>query len=404
MDAQLQSNVDELLGTLDRLRGPIEERYNAWPDDPELGWALSDILRQFDTFERGLNALKDPQNDTPKLAAVNKAAFNQIGRAIRKYDDYLVPQLIRFDETDRAITRLITQWQKEVNWPDKRPFVTTDSSMYFVSFPNLAARISPVRIPRSAADDIRSLPFVIHELTHVLLRGDRNARRTLQGNLREVVGLHFLNERRVDQQTDIIGVWRDAWLEELTCDMVATYVTGTAFPDQTLRATRLMWQTVFEQGESHPAWGARMAGSAQVLRAMGHDAEARQVTSDLLDYVKRTGETPSNGFEVLYPPDLLRQIAEQVVQGCRDLGIQGFDAQPVQKNTVLGLLTTAWARFRADSASYRLWESGALRAVHARLAASQIAPVPAPEPPALLTRIPTAHQDPAPQLDLVIAA
>jgi hypothetical protein len=235
--------------------------------------------------------------------------------------------------------------------------------------------MTPIRVPRSAADDLRYLVFDIHEMTHVLLRSSDDMRAAIQGDLREQVGLYFLYHEHpaLQENTEIIGIWRDAWLEEITCDMVATYVAGKAFPDQTLRSTNLMWETVFDSGKSHPAWGARLAAASAVMRAMGdsaqargntaqarqHYAQARQVTADMMAYVARTGEKPDLSFKLLYPPELIQTIADRVVQGCESLDIKSF-AQVSQKTGILGLINNAWDRFRADPATYRLWESGVI--------------------------------------------
>jgi hypothetical protein len=409
MDTQFANNIYELLGLIDRLRTPLQERYNANPNDPEVAWIAKEVLGHLDTFEEGLKKLFDKRYDRPELAAVNKTFFSRTSRALDVFERYIIPKILRFDESDRFMTRVIAQWEKEINWPDKRqPFVIPDSNMFFVSFPQLTRKIAPILVPTSAADDIRYLVFDIHEMTHLLLRTSDDMRAAIQGNMREQVGLYFLYAEHpaLQQHTEVISMWRDAWLEEFTCDMVATYVAGKAFTDQTLRSTNLMWETVFESGDTHPAWGARLAASAAVLRAMGHTAQARQVTADMMAHVARTGEKPDLSFKLLYPPELIQAIADQVVKGCKALDIKGFD-QVSQKTGILGLINNAWDRFRADPASYRLWESGVLTDLRKTVLgapAPAVVPIPTPVQPAGPTAAVTPPVQPPDAPGIAVAA
>ena len=367
MDAMLRDDINDLLGRIDRLRFPLQDRLDAAPRDPELSVVCGEVLGSLAFYEGELNKILSPRFDRPELASINETAKYQIGRRLDEIEDYLIPQVMHFNDHDRMLTRLIKQIAKESNWPDKRqPFAIPDSSMYYVSFPYLARNVFIVREPSSGPDDLRSYPFLVHEMTHTLLR-DTFARNKLQGNLRDQIGMHFLRERGLDENTEIIGYWRDDWLEELTCDMVATFVMGKTFADQTMRGSRLMWKSVLTQGKTHPAWGARLYGSAAVLRKMGHDAEAREVEAALDAWVQRTGEKRPAEFAMLYPPAVLNQIAAQVVKGCNDLNIKGFDKATPGANEVSTLVATAWGRFRKDSATYRLWESGMVKALRQRL-------------------------------------
>jgi hypothetical protein len=219
-------------------------------------------------------------------------------------------------------------------------------------------------------------------MAHILLSSSPEMRAALQGDLRMKIGHYFVDSEdpELQRHTEIIGIWREAWLEEMTCDMVATFVTGKAFSDQTLRSTRLMWETIFDNEETHPAWGARLTGAAAVLRSMGHDEEAHQVVVDMMAHVARTGETRASLYDKLYPPELIQDIADRVVKGCEALGIKSFD-QVSRSTGVLALINKAWDHFRYNPASYRLWEYAAL----ARVRASLIGPPgldqgPPPEP------------------------
>jgi hypothetical protein len=370
MDLQFAIDIHELEGLIDRLSYPLRQRYDADPDDPEVGWIAREMLEHLETFQMGLDELFTHEWDQPHLAIENKAFYYRTGRAVDVFEKHLIPPILRFDETDRFMTRVIAQWQSENNWPDARqPFVIPDSNMFFVSFPRLKREVAPVRVPRSAADDIRAWVLILHEMAHNLVNSSAEMRAALQGDLRKKIGHYFVDSEDPDlaQHTEIIGIWRDAWLEEITCDMVATYVAGKAFSDQALRSTRLIWETIFDDEETHPAWGARLLGSASVLRAMGHDGEARRVILDMMAHVSRTGETPDPSYEKLYPDKLIQTIADRVVKGCQALGIKSFD-QVSHTAGVLGLISTAWDYSRLDHPTYRLWESGVIMRVrHALL-------------------------------------
>ena len=95
MDAILRDDIHDLLGRVDRLRSPLQERLDADPNDPDLAVVLKEVIQTLTSYENELNKILSPRFDRPELARINETAKMQIGRRLDVIEDHLVPQIMR---------------------------------------------------------------------------------------------------------------------------------------------------------------------------------------------------------------------------------------------------------------------------------------------------------------------
>jgi hypothetical protein len=144
--------------------------------------------------------------------------------------------------------------------------------------------------------------------------------------------------------------------------MVATYLVGPAFGWQHVRLCAGRGQDAYHPTlggtVEHPADEARLRGMLAVLELMGAPEASAQVGALWHGYLAISGETRPADYEVCYPQELIESLARYTVEGCRTLGLRGFDqiVDPPRANDIPALLGKAWERFLTDPQAYADWE------------------------------------------------
>ena len=77
-------------------------------------------------------------------------------------------------------------------------------------------------------------------------------------------------------------------------------------------------------------------------------------------YLTVSGENRPADYEVCYPQALIDSLAQHCIQGCRVLGIRGFDACNDPAGSIPSLIQDAWERFIVDPSVYGDWERARL--------------------------------------------
>jgi hypothetical protein len=247
--------------------------------------------------------------------------------------------------------------------------VAAFSSQYYWT----AAGFSLICAPATAGTTLLGLPDLCHELGHILLL---HHEAVLVGDfVQELTDYIEREQRRVDNQQrppdyrrlyELLFVhWRDWWLREFISDMAATFVIGPAFGWQHVRlcvgGSRAAYHPSLGEMAEHPADEARLRGVLAVLDRMGA-AEAGTRIRALWDrYLPVSQESPPAEYEVCYPQALMESLARGSIEGCRQLGLRGFNLDVAgHPNDLASVLSEAWERFIADPETYAEWERGQL--------------------------------------------
>jgi hypothetical protein len=221
----------------------------------------------------------------------------------------------------------------------------------------------------SAGEERRllALPDLVHELGHnawnkapVELAGD------LFNTIREAVGR--IPDSAVPVEWDAqefrdeaFYAWQESWLEELACDLIATYAMGPSFAWQHLR----LWAMTAD-GRSplrldlaavHPPDEARMSAvqfALARLKSAGVPLDASHLS---WQSVTAGTSTPEEGeiYQAVFSPQLLEAIADQILNACKTLALTAF-APTGQKGSIPRLVSDAWAMALTAPREYAVWE------------------------------------------------
>jgi hypothetical protein len=356
-----------LLHDLEQRCAFLRDTVAAIPADPDARDHAVLAYRMVEGIRRNVaQLLVDPSLGAPMLLRNHLQLYKRWNELATLIESYPLPFIERYAGWDRRLTRLCRRLAEQVEWPTPLPLVAAFSSQYYWTMPDF----NLICAPPTEGTTLLGLPDLCHELGHILLL---HHEATLIGDFVQELGAYIEQEqRRVAAQQRppeyrrlynlLSAQWHDAWLREFIADMVATYLVGPAFGWQHVRLCAGRGQDAYHPTlggtVEHPADEARLRGMLAVLELMGAPEASAQVGALWHGYLAISGETRPADYEVCYPQELIESLARYTVEGCRTLGLRGFDqiVDPPRANDIPALLGKAWERFLTDPQAYADWE------------------------------------------------
>jgi hypothetical protein len=309
--------------------------------------------------------LVDPSLGTPALLRNHLHLYQRWNELTSFVESYTLPYIERYAEPDQRLTWLCRRLAEQVHWPTPLPLIAAFSNQYYWTVPDL----NLICAPATEGMTLLGLPDLCHELGHILLHHEA---RFTGDFIRELAAYIAHEQRRVAAQQRppeyqrlydlLFAQWHDAWLQEFVADMVATYLVGAAFGWQHVRLCAGRSQDAYHpalgEASEHPADEARLRGVLAVLERLGAQEVGNEIDGLWHDYLAVSGETKPADYEVCYPQGLIDSLARHTVEGCRALGLRGFEqiVEPPKADNIPSLLGEAWKRFLADPRTYADWE------------------------------------------------
>lgn len=284
-----------------------------------------------------------------------------------------VAAIVRARKEDFRMTRLVRELAEECKFPMPPPAVSCTSQDYF----SINTRMRLVLIPLTDSRHLLHLPDLIHEIAHIPLADLRNPRaKPLKQALQELKARIILHFEEREGELGLgpfpaglvvrVPIWRDCWLRawavELFCDLFAVYAIGPAYGWAHIHlcmrqpSDSFLCPSLTET--SHPANAARMFAILEALRAAGFGSEADEMSDAWARLMAVTGEKAEADYNDCYPPELLRLAVDYSFQGYKNTGCTVMPRTGLR--TSQALLNEAWRKFRADPASYPIWEQDAM--------------------------------------------
>lgn len=378
-------------GLLEDLRGRVaslRERVNAVSDDPDLVVHATVMERALEKLDGQVQRLLlDPSLGLPELNRQHRILYQRYNQSAALYESFLLPALERFSEHDRKLTRLVRKLGEQIKWPMPTPLVVADSMSSYMVLPTFQL----MRVPASEDESMLGYPNLVHELTHSLLTKERGR---LLGDyvnvLSDYAAQAFEPLGPSQAAQPFIEYWRE-WIDEFVGDMVATYTCGPAFGYQYIRLISGIPPQAFKYDQTHPPDEARVRGMVAVLRAVGRERDAADVTKLLGEYLPTTIEVKPAGYAQMVPDSLVEELAKRVVEGCKQLDLRAYTSPEVsQPGDIVGMVAEGWRRVRSTPATFVAWQRTRLRLLWSQLGLDH--PVVAPRPAA--TSSSPAHPQP----------
>lgn len=239
--------------------------------------------------------------------------------------------LERFNDSDRAASRLIARICEDIGFPYSAPVCSATSTDYYWT----RVDVDLVYMPFIETRHVLTWPDLYHELAHVLVARDPDnilvqcediTIRYFQRQLQEAKSKNWPTAS-IELLIEAVDNWLDTWLLEFCCDMIAAYCAGPAYGWCNLRlctSQGLDAMSVYGGNPTHPADWARARAVDVVLQRTGWDATSRVILQDLNDLLKISLSEPLEEFDLTYPIPLIEAIAETVTDYCDRSPLKGF--------------------------------------------------------------------------------
>jgi hypothetical protein len=316
-------------------------------------------------------------------ASLRQRKFRRLVADLDLIERFALKALNRTQDDDHRLTALIARACDEIAYPLPAPVVTALSTGYFEIVPFFQLMM----VPLTEGSFLLHLPDLYHELAHPLLTDAHDPliepfRKRFSAVVSNVAA-HFAAEiaavRRGRTPVDLVILlstaeysWIRSWATEFFCDLFAVCTVGPAFAWAHLhlhsKRGRMAYEVPHYGPSTHPADAARMIVLISALEKLGFTSEARAIEAKWTELLKRMEPGPSPEFHRCYPPTLLEQCVNEVMEGSREMGCNL--AGPSMNGKIRGKLNEAWQQMWHSSQTYLDWEKQQVAALHASLVAT----------------------------------
>ncbi|MFN8291424.1 MAG: hypothetical protein U0U70_14300 [Chitinophagaceae bacterium] len=302
------------------------------------------------------------------LANNNLYRFNRANREFANIHSYRYLPLKHYDDPEVYFYRVISKVYDEHRISAKPPIVSTISNhdSYYWAVPYYEVIAFPAGEERS----LLNLPDMYHEIGHLL---DSMFKGKSSETSSAIIDKHFAKEivrvknegleQYVDSLTRAKFLWQRKWIEEFTCDLVGTYMTGAAYAWTNLKllSTGHGSAIIYSDSDTHPADEARMTIIIMMLEKLGLKADKKKVEDDWNVFLKDTEPFKPGDYNLLYPKKLLQQIVDEFFVFYQNADLASYpELVKANPNSIAQLLNEAWEQARNNPLGYNSYEVDAV--------------------------------------------
>jgi hypothetical protein len=327
---------------------------------------IDDTLNQFALIRNELQtALDTGVLELDIFSGNNLYRFNRVHREFKAIHSYRYLAVKNYKDPEIFFYQVISQIYSEHRISALPPIVSTISNhdYYYWAVPYFEI----IALPSGEEHSLLNLPDMYHEIGHLLhsMFGGKSCEISAI-----VVEKHFAKEivRVIDDGTAIHFqkplelakyLWQASWLEEFSCDLVGTYMTGASYAWTNLKllSTGHGSTKIFEYSQSHPADEARMRIVILMLEKLGLTEDKNRVEVAWKVFLKDTEVFKPTDYALLYPQKLLQHIVDEFFTFYQNADLASHP-ELLHKgvNSISCLLNNAWNTAQTNPSEYFSYE------------------------------------------------
>jgi hypothetical protein len=353
----------ELVGRIEKmeeaLRGPdISE-------DIDVAF-LKETFAQLDSLKQEILSV-DVSGDLD----ISELTSNNIIRYNTFYEEFLNIELFRYliiisyGAAEVYFKQQITRIYDEIGCLQKPPLITTisNSENYYWALPIYDV----IAVPTGEEKNLLNLPDLYHEIGHLI---EKQYATFLQGDIHKTIADYFHSEIKrtkfEERPKSLIPFleekqlhWSGSWVMEFTCDLIATYLVGSAYAWTNLKLTTISsgQNRIYKDSPTHPSDEARMRAVFCMLTRMGETVELPELNNFWKHFLDSTKNAIPDHYHYIFPQAILVKLADSVFDGCINIGLRSYKEQ-IQRfgSPVTKLLNDAWKEVLHSPGNFRKWE------------------------------------------------
>ena len=336
---------------------------------------IDDTLNLFSTIRNELqSAVETGVLELDVFAGNNLLRFNSVHRTFKAIHSYRYLAIKNYREPEIFFYQVITQIYAEHRINALPPIVSTISNhdYYYWAVPYFEI----IALPSGEEHSLLNLPDMYHEIGHLLhsmfsgkscetseVMIDKHFAKEILKVQNDGTAAHF--QEKLEEAKYL---WETSWLEEFTCDLVGTYMTGAAYAWTNLKllSTGHGSTKIFEYSQSHPADEARMRIIILMIEKLGLIEDKNKVEAAWKVFLKDTKLFKPKDYPLLYPQKLLKQIVDEFFVFYQNADLASHP-ELLRKSeiSISCLLNNAWNNAQVNPADYFAYEINAINGLKA---------------------------------------
>jgi hypothetical protein len=363
LDDYLQASIGQLLERARNLQAAISK-----PFAREFHTLAQTCRYLVNAVIYGLESLlTDSRYQSPGAESVRLRDYKRRVKDLDLLENVAFAALLRSNEEDKRITRLVGDIAEEINYPLVPPVVSCQSQFYFQAYPlyNLLS------VPQREVHFLLHLPDLYHELGHFILLEENNPvvapfqkahERSIAEALTYLLNLKAKPTRGPKTDIAVLPMWEicwvRAWATEFYCDLFGTCASGPSYGWAHLHLCAKRGGDPFHVENSpastHPADEARMFVILETLTLLGFANEAAEIESKWRQLLAVGGYKTNADHDRCFAKALLKSIAKTAIAGYEEMGCRSSSGQRGLR--IHDILNEAWKQFWAGPKDYPSWE------------------------------------------------
>jgi hypothetical protein len=364
LDDYLAGSVGQLLERARHLLAAISKPY-----PPEFRALAQTCRNQVNELIAEFGALlNDPRYRKPELKALRLRTYTDLVNRLDFIESIGFAALVRINEEDKQMTRLVSDIAEEMIYPLPAPVVSCQShfSSYFHAFPGL----NVLRVPLKEGHFLLHLPDLYHELAHFILEEKNNpavqpfqeahakATNAATGHLADLLSKPTRGPQNQQKYLTWTVSWMRAWATEFFCDLFGVLAVGPAYAWAHFHLCAKTGADPFKVETStestHPPDEARMFILLESLSRLNYGGVAAEIELRWKELGGARGYKKDADYQLCFANEVLKKFADEALAGYQTMNCRCSSVN--SGNRVHDLLNEAWVKFWQSPAKYAEWE------------------------------------------------
>ncbi len=299
--------------------------------------------------------------------------YNRLNREFNAYHTYRFLAIKNYGKAEVFFYRLITKIYKEHRITALPPIVSTISNhdYYYWAVPMLEI----IAIPSGEENSLLNLSDMYHEIGHLLYSMYEGRSCELSGTevekhfKKEIASLHdkkqFVHFGAAVERAKYL--WQVSWLEEFSCDLAGTYMTGAAYAWTNLKliAADHGSSKIYEYSDTHPASEARMRIIIHMLEKLGLTEEKRHIEETWQTFLQSAEMFKPSVYKLIFPDKILKLIINEFVEFYDNADLAPCtELKGAQNRAVSEILSEAWIKAQQEPLQFYQYENNIIGELH----------------------------------------
>lgn len=285
------------------------------------------------------------------LANNNLYEFNEFNEFFQTIELYRFEVIANYGEPEIYFNKKVARIYDEIRHLSIPPIITTisNSENYYWAHPVFEI----IALPFGEEDNLINLPDLYHEIGHLICKQYPDI---VDAKFKPFVQAYFSQEvdRSYDEKThehyvpffkSKLKSWEEYWIEEFTCDMIATYLCGPAFAWANMKMSALSngANAIYTDNPSHPSDESRMRAVFMMLNKTGFANECQEISDSWEQFLTHTNNPKHPDYKYIFPDELLSVLTQIVFNYCKGIDLATYQEQIANdQNPVSKIVNDAW--------------------------------------------------------------